>query len=161
MTDIERLRDILAKIESYGDYSTRGARLSECYVAAYTFLRDRGHALLADMERRATAPDDAESALQFLKDAASASTTESDAESAVATIRRHLANCERLRGMEADAKRYRWIRMRASSGPTSFEVVEDAAWTSYYGLLHNFDMNIDEAMALEAALVPVPGGEGK
>jgi hypothetical protein len=60
-----------------------------------------------------------------------------------------------------DAERYRWIRMRASSGPTAFEAVEDAAWTSYYGLPHNFDMNIDEAMALEAALVPVHGGEGK
>jgi multidrug resistance efflux pump len=58
-----------------------------------------------------------------------------------------------------DAERYRWIREQASKSPTTFEVVEDAAWTAKYGLPHNFDMNIDDAMKADGALVPVPGGE--
>jgi hypothetical protein len=147
MTDIERLRDILAKIESYGDYSTRGARLSECYVAAYTFLRDRGHALLADMERRAVAPDDAASALQFLRDAISASTTESDAETAVAPIRRLLADYERLRGME---ERVKGAVVRKVGECCGHAIVAD----DYYG-----DEEVNALNGQLVALVPVPGGE--
>ena len=63
---------------------------------------------------------------------------------------------ERLR---EDAERYRWIRDRASMGPTDFEVVEDAAWPAKYGQPQNFDMNIDEAMKADAALAATPEGE--
>ncbi len=51
-----------------------------------------------------------------------------------------------------DAARYRWIREQAGKAPQDFAVVEDAAFVSCHGCEHNFDINIDEHMAIDAAL---------
>ncbi|MBU0901919.1 MAG: hypothetical protein KKH62_08160 [Gammaproteobacteria bacterium] len=48
--------------------------------------------------------------------------------------------------LKRDAQRYRFIRARAEGDQSTWQVVEDAAFVSWHGDGHNFDLNIEAAM---------------
>ena len=48
--------------------------------------------------------------------------------------------------LKRDAERYRFIRARAEGDQSTWQVVEDAAFVSWHGDGHNFDLNIEAAM---------------